>query len=80
MLTDELARLLSEYEEQEKNAVFAELDRETKIAKLGFTRPAAAPPKTVSVLIGEVIYNIRAALDYMVDQREHSNRKLRFRA
>ncbi|MBI3595896.1 MAG: hypothetical protein HY203_01935 [Nitrospirae bacterium] len=65
-LINELQRLLSEYETQEKSVVFAKLDRDSKIATLGSTRPAIPPPTTACVLIGEVVYNLRAALDYLV--------------
>jgi hypothetical protein len=63
---DELERELDEYEAQERSAVFAEINSETKITSIGFTRAAAPPPKNTNILIGEVIYNLRAALDYMV--------------
>ena len=63
---DELELVLDEYETQERNVVFAEINHETKIASIGFTRPLGPPPKNTSILIGEVVYNLRAALDYMV--------------
>jgi len=66
LLIDELAKLLEDYELQEKGHVFAELDHETKIAKLGFSQPATPPPKIASAIIGEIIYNLRATLDYLV--------------
>jgi hypothetical protein len=66
VLIEELAKLLEEYELEEKGHVFAEIDRETKMATLGFTQSANPPPKIASARIGEIIHNLRAALDYLV--------------
>ena len=57
---------ISSYLEFEKGKVFATMDEKTNIASLGFTAPPEGPPPTFSILIGEIVYNLRASLDYLV--------------
>lgn len=62
----QLEASISEYLESERGKIFASLDDKSNVAKLGFMESPEGPPTILSILVGEIVYNLRAALDYLV--------------
>jgi len=63
----ELKSELARFRQQNENAIVAKLDPPNS-NQVVIPRPMLMPPLLFSILVGEICYNLRGALDYLVHE------------